>query len=269
MCKLYEISRSSYYKHKSRVKPDKEKQDELVCQLITEYHETYDQTLGYRRMRQFINKLNQTNYSTKYIRRLMRYLGISSRIRRKKTNRKKVKPEYTAENVLARDFIATKPNEKWLTDVTEFHIPGESKKLFLSPIYDLYDNSIITYNLAFRNNNQIVFKMFDKAIKENPDAKPIFHSDRGFQYTSKVFKRKLEDNNMTQSMSRPGKCIDNGPMEGFFGTLKCEMFYGKVFESYQHLINEINKYIKYYNNGRFQAKLKNMSPIEYRRHALA
>lgn len=220
-------------------------------------------------MRLYINKLNQTTYSDGYIYRLMRFLGVSSRIRRKKVNRKKTKPEYTAENILSRDFQATKPNEKWLTDVTEFKIPGTTQKLFLSAILDLYDKSIITYKLSYRNNNQIVFKMFDRAIKENPNAKPLFHSDRGFQYTSKVFKRKLESQKMKQSMSRPGKCIDNGPMEGFFGTIKSEMFYGKKFRDYDELSAKIEKYIKYYNNGRFQAKLKSMAPIEYRNHALA
>lgn len=264
---MYDIPRSSYYKHKKRVKPEQEKQDELVCQLITEYHETYDQTLGYRRMTKYINKLNKKKYSFGYIRRLMRFLGVSSRIRRQKVRRKKIKPEYTAENILARDFNASKPNEKWLTDVTEFHIPGESKKLFLSPIYDLYDNSIITYNLSFRNNNKIVFRMFDEAIKKNPNARPIFHSDRGFQYTNIVFKHKLEESGMTQSMSRPGKCIDNGPMEGFFGTLKSEMFHGKKFSNYDQLIKAIDKYIDYYNNGRFQSNLKDMAPMEFRSHA--
>jgi len=104
--------------------------------------------------------------------------------------------------------------------------------------------------------------MFDKAITENASAKPIFHSDRGFQYTNKVFKRKIEGAGMTQSMSRPGKCLNNGPMEGFFGTLKVEMFDEKKFDDYNQLIEAINKYITYYNNGRFQANLKDMTPYD-------
>ncbi len=123
------------------------------------------------------------------------------------------------------------PNEQWLTNVTEFSIPGDSQKLFLSPIMDLYDNSIVEYELSFSNSNMLVFKMFDRAVQNNPNGKPIFHSDRGFQYTSNVFKHKLEEAGMAQSMSRVGKCIDNGPMEGFFGTLKSEIFYVKKFES--------------------------------------
>ena len=197
----------------------------MLCSIINEYHSTFDGILGYRRMTMFINKLNQKSFSQGYIHRLMSILNIKARIRRKKINRMRVKAEYTKENILSRDFTSDAPNEKWLTDVTEFSIPGDAKKLYLSPIMDLYDNSIIEYVLSFRNNNHLVFSMFDKAIERYPDAKPIFHSDRGFQYTSKIFKSKIEETEMIQSMSRVGKCIDNGPMEGFFGILKSEMFY--------------------------------------------
>lgn len=168
----------------------------------------------------FINRLNHKSFSEGYIYRLMKFLKISARIRRKKVNRKRFRPDYVKENVLSRNFEAKSPNEKWLTDVTEFSISNENRKLYLSPIMNLYNNSIIEYELSFRNDNRLVFTMFDRAIENNPDEKPIFHSDRGFQYTSKKFKSKLENVEMTQSMSRVGKCIDNGPMEGFFGHLK-------------------------------------------------
>jgi transposase InsO family protein len=267
ICETLNISRSGYYKYKNRVKPEKEKQDELICSLITEYHLTFDGILGYIRMTMFINKLNQKSFSKGYIHRLMRFLGISARIRRKKVNRTRVKPKYTKENILARDFTSNAPNEKWLTDVTEFSIPGDSRKLYLSPIMDLYDNSIIEYELSFKNNNQLVFKMFDRATNKYPKAKPIFHSDRGFQYTSNIFKSKIEEAGMIQSMSRVGKCIDNGPMEGFFGTLKTEMFYGKKFKTLEELREKIIEYIKFYNEGRFQKRLGCMAPLEYRNHA--
>lgn len=227
----------------------------------------FDGILGYRRMTMFVNRLNQRAHSEGYIHRLMRYLGITARIRRKKVNRKKVKPDYIAENILSRDFNAEKPNEKWLTDVTEFSIKGDSRKLYLSPIMDLYDNSIIEYELSFKNSNQLVFTMFDKAINKYPDARPIFHSDRGFQYTSNLFKTKIRGANMQQSMSRVGKCIDNGPMEGFFGTLKSEMFYGKNFTSLEELKAKITEYISFYNNQRFQKKLGCLAPLEYRNQA--
>jgi len=176
LCEVLDISRSAYYKHINSVQPEKEKQDEIMCTLIRKYHSTFDGILGYRRMTMFINKLNHRSFSEGYIHRLMKIVEIKAR--RKKVNRKKVKPEYVKENILSRDFTAEFPNEKWLTDVTEFSIPGDNRKLYLSPIMDLYDNSIVEYELSFRNNNQLVFKMFDKAIKKHPDAKPIFHSDR-------------------------------------------------------------------------------------------
>ena len=219
-------------------------------------------------MTMFINKLNHKNYSEQYIYRLMKLIGIKARIRRKKVNRKRLEPFYTRENILKREFQAEKPNEKWLTDVTEFKIPGENKRLYLSAILDLYDNSIIEYELSHRNNVEVVFKMFDNAIRKYPNAKPIFHSDRGTQYTSKEFKRKVEDQGMKQSMSRVGKCIDNGPMDGFFGTLKTEMFYGKEFNSLEELKEKIVNYIKFYNNDRFQKKLNCMAPLEYRQLAV-
>ena len=249
------------------MKPEKEKQDELLCSLINEYHSTFDGILGYRRMTMFINKLNHKSLSEGYIHRLMNVLGITARIRRKKVNRKRIKPEYTKENILSRDFTAKSPNEKWLTDVTEFSIPGDRRKLYLSPIMDLYDNSIIEFKLSFKNNNHLVFSMFDKAIQKYPDTKPIFHSDRGFQYTGNVFRSKIEEAGMTQSMSRAGKCIDNGPMEGFFGTLKTEMFYGKKFKTLEELRGKIVEYIKFYNEKRFQKRLRCMAPLEYRNHA--
>ena len=227
----------------------------------------YDGILGYRRMTMFINRLNQKSHSEGYIHRLMSFMGISARIRRKKVNRKKIKPDYIKENVLSRNFEAEKPNEKWLTDVTEFSIPEEGRKLFLSPIMDLYDNSIIEFELSYKNNNKLVFKMFDRAVANNPGAKPIFHSDRGFSYTSNVFRRKIENIGMTQSMSRVGKCIDNGPMEGFFGILKSEMFYGKKYKSLESLKEKIVEYISFYNERRFQKKLGCLAPIEYRKLA--
>ena len=134
------------------------------------------------------------------------------------------KPEETAENKLARDFYAAAPNQKWATDVTEFKIPETGKKLYLRAILDLYDRYPVAFVISGRNDNPLVFKNFDKAISANPDAKPIFHSDRGFQYTSRVFQKKLEDNEMIQSMSRVGHCIDNGPTEGFWGIIKSEMY---------------------------------------------
>ncbi len=132
-----------------------------------------------------------------------------------KNNYVKSTPDYVAENILNRDFIANKANKKWVTDVTEFKY-GANKKAYLSAIMDLYDNSMVAFKIGHSNNNQLVFDILEEAIKNNPKAKPLIHSDRGYQYTSYGFKRMLELQGMTQSMSRPGKCIDNCPMESFW-----------------------------------------------------
>jgi transposase InsO family protein len=130
-------------------------------------------------------------------------------------------PQYLAENLLNRQFCAERPNEKWLTDVTEFkwYEGIETHKVYLSAILDLCDRRIVAYVIGERNDNPLVFKTFDKALKANPGAHPLFHSDRGFQYTNRTFHHKLTEAGMTQSMSRVAHCIDNGPMEGFWGIL--------------------------------------------------
>ena len=114
------------------------------------------------------------------------------------------------------------------------------------------------------NDTQLVFETFDLAIQKYPDAHPLFHSDRGFQYTSKRFKTNLDKQKMTQSMSRVGRCIDNGPMEGFWGTLKCEMYYLSRFETYEELATAIEQFIHYYNHKRRQHKLNCLPPATYR-----
>ena len=269
ICEILGLNRSSYYKWKNRIVPEKENKDQELCELIIEYDCSYNHILGYRRMTMYINRLNNTNYSWKYIRRLMRKLKIKSKIRRKRYNYIKVQPEQVGENKLSRDFISNYPNGKWLTDVTEFKVIGQKQKIYLCSILDLYDKSIVAYTVSFRNDNKLVFDTFDKAIALNPTAKPIFHSDRGFQFTSKVFKFKLDEQGMIQSMSRVGKCIDNGPMEAFWGTIKSEMYYIDKFYSIENLIQSIKDYIEFYNNKRFQAKLKCLAPMEYRNQALS
>jgi len=198
----------------------------------------------------------------------MRYLGITAKIRRCRPGYRKSISEQVAENILNRDFNANYPNEKWLTDVTEFKVIGQKTKVYLSAIYDLYDKSIVAYEMSHSNNNELVFRTFDKAIKSNPKAKPLFHSDRGYQYTSKLFKQKTSKQGITQSMSRPGRCIDNGPMEGFWGIIKSEMYYLNKFDDIENLKIAIKKYIEFYNYRRLQAKLKGLTPIDYRNQAL-
>ena len=190
----------------------------------------------------------------KRILRICRKLGIKSTIKYANNGctRQAKNPQYIAENILDRQFSAQAPNEKWLTDVTEFHyyVGLEKHKVYLSAILDLYDRRIVAYVIGDSNNNDLVFRTFDEAIQANPDAHPLFHSDRGVQYTSRAFHKKLESAGMIQSMSRVGKCIDNGPMEGFWGILKRERYYGRHFSSREALVSMIEEYITYYNGYR-------------------
>ena len=197
----------------------------------------------------------------------MKSVKLTAVIRRRTKRYVKSTPQITAENILNREFVADNPNEKWLTDVTEFKLANGSKA-YLSAILYIADNSIISYVIGKSNNNKLVFDTLDKAIEANPTAMPLFHSDRGFQYTSKTFKYKLNGINAVQSMSRVGRCIDNGPMEAFWGTLKSEMYYLRKFSTFEELEQAIDEYIKFYNTKRLQKKLKGMTPIEYRSHTL-
>lgn len=214
-----------------------------------------------------LNRENNFHVNPKRIYRLMDILNLKSVCRRKRKNYKKSTPETVAENILNREFYADKFGDKWLTDVTEMKY-GIGQKAYLSAILDLADKSIVSFVIGHSNNNKLVFETFDIAHQKHPSVTPIFHSDRGFQYTSKIFKNKLNQANMTQSMSRVSRCIDNGPMEAFWGMLKCEMYYLKKFNSYDELKESIIDYIDYYNKHRYQKRLNSMTPLEYRKYLL-
>lgn len=269
MCKQLEISRATYYKWLNREIPEQELENIKLAGLIKEYDERFGHILGYRRMTSWINHFNHTNHGKKRVHRIMKKLGIHSVIRKKKKKYAFSAPETTAENKLGRDFYATAPNLKWSTDVTEFKISGEKKKLYLSAILDLYDRYPVSYVISCRNDNKLVFKTFDKAITSNPNAKPVFHSDRGFQYTSKVFQKKLKDREMEQSMSRVGHCIDNGPTEGFWGIIKSEMYQMYEITDEASLRSAIKDYMRFYREERPQDRYHCKTPLEVRNEALA
>lgn len=269
MCNHLEISRAAYYKWLHREIPNDELENIKLAEIIKEYDDRFNHILGYRRMTSWINHFNHTKYSKNRVHRIMKKLGIHSVIRKKKKKYAHVKADETAENILQRDFYATAPNQKWATDITEFKIPGEKKKLYLSAIIDLYDRYPVAYAISTRNDNRLVFKTFDKAIAANPFAKPIFHSDRGFQYTSKVFKIKLENQEMKQSMSRAGHCIDNGPTEGFWGIIKSEMYQMYDIRDEASLRYAIEDYIHFYSEERPQDRYHCKTPLEVRQEALA
>ena len=187
MCKQLELSRAAYYKWLHREIPEQELENIKLAELIKEYDERFNHILGYRRMTSWINHFNQTDYKKKRVHRIMKKLGIHSVIRKKKKKYTSSTPEAVAENKLGRDFYASAPNEKWVTDVTEFKVPGEQKKLYLSAIIDLYDRYPVAYVISTRNDNRLVFKTFDKAISFNPNAKPLFHSDYAEEKTMPKF----------------------------------------------------------------------------------
>lgn len=265
LCEIAEISRSSYYKWLNREKSQNELQNEKLLSLIREAYQERNGILGYRQITMKLRREHNLKVNYKRIYRLMKIAGLKSVCRKKKYNYIKSTPEVTAENILNRDFKAKHTCEKWLTDVTEFKC-GNGQKAYLSAILDLGDKSIVSYVIGHSNNNALVFETFDLAVSAHPNAKPIFHSDRGFQYTSKVFKSKLDKAGMIQSMSRVARCIDNGPMEGFWGVLKSEMYYLYKFDDYDSLKDAISEYIDYYNTRRYQKRLGCMTPLEYRNY---
>jgi putative transposase len=259
------IQRSSYYKWLNRKESANEKLNTELLSMIKDAYAERNGILGYRQMTIKLNRECNLNVNHKRIYRLMRILNLKSVCRRKRKNFIKSTPETTAENILNREFESNEFGAKWLTDVTEMKYDLQSKA-YLSAILDLGDKSIISFVVGHSNNNELVFETFDIAHKTYPDAKPIFHSDRGYQYTSKIFKKKLDDAGMTRSMSRVSRRIDNGPMESFWGMMKSEMYYLIKFKTYEELKAAIIEYIDYYNKHRYQKRLNCMTPLEYRQY---
>lgn len=195
----------------------------------------------------------------------MQSMRLKSLIRTKKYQSYRGEEGATAPNVLNRSFRAAKPNQKWVTDITEFKVGG--KKLYLSPILDLYNQEIISYELSEHPSLKSVTTMLEKAFtKKTLQESLILHSDQGWQYSMKQYQKILEAKGVVQSMSRKGNCLDNAVIENFFGTLKAELFYLKKYQSIQELKREIKGYIQYYNHDRIKLNLNGMSPVQYRAH---
>jgi len=267
LCICAKIGRASYYKWLNRSESQRDKENKIVLEEVIKLYSEVNGIYGYRRITLNINRRLNSKYNHKRIYRLMKSVKLTAVIRQKRKKYIQSTPQITAENVLNRKFAADSSNEKWLTDVTEFKLTN-GNKAYLSAILDLGDNSVVSYVLSKFNNNKLVFDTLDKAIEDNPTATPLFHSDRGFQYTSKTFKTKLNAISAIQSMSRVGRCSDNGPMEAFWGTLKSEMYYLRRFSNFEDLEQAIDEYIEFYNTKRLQKKLKGMAPLEYRNHTL-
>ena len=204
----------------------------------------------------------------KTVQRLMKELGLICRVRMKKYRSYKGEVGKIAPNLLNRDFHADKPNQKWVTDVTEFSLFGE--KLYLSPILDLCSSDLVSYIISDRPVLSMVTTMLDKAFEKIPDdTSLILHSDQGWQYQHKQYQRMLQKKGIRQSMSRKGNCLDNAVMENFFSLLKSELLYLQEFDSMDHFKRELIEYLDYYNNRRIKAKLKGLPPAIHRQQTLS
>ena len=221
---------------------------------------------GYRRITM---ELHNRGYiiNHKTVLRLMKQLNLQCFVRIKKYKSYKGEIGKVAPNILNREFGAEKPNQKWVTDVTEFSLFGT--KLYLSPIIDLFNGEVVSYNLSERPVFNQVIDMLEKAFIKIPNnTNLILHSDQGWQYQMKQYQNMLKEKGIRQSMSRKGNCLDNSCAENFFGLLKSELLYLQEFESIEHFKKELIEYIDYYNNKRIKGKLKGMSPVNYRIHSL-
>lgn len=265
MCKYLGVSRSSYYRWLKGELSNNECENTELLQDIRKIHSKYPE-MGYRRIRDKLARDYHKPVNDKRVLRLCRKANIRSQIKYAchGCTRPDRNPVHIAENVLNREFKTNAPNKKWVTDITEFawHEGPKVYKFYLSAILDLYDNRIVAYKIGTRNDLKPVLDTLNTATAAFPEATPILHSDRGFQYTNDSFHCKLVEQGITQSMSRVAHCLDNAPMEGFWGLMKREMYYKKKFKNPADLLEKIDDYIDYYNR-RYQRKLKIMAPMEY------
>lgn len=265
LIKISGLPRSTYYYYaKSRTKPDK--YSEIKEQITNIYMENKGR-YGYRRI---TSELRNRGYviNHKTVQRLMKGLGIVCQVRIKRYKSYKGEVGRIAPNMLERDFKATVPNQKWVTDVTEFSLFGQ--KLYLSPILDLYSSDIVSYTISDRPALSMAISMLEKAFEQIEDGTNlILHSDQGWQYQHRHYQKVLKTKGIRQSMSRKGNCLDNAVMENFFGILKSELLYLQEFDSIEHFKAELIDYLDYYNNRRIKAKLKGLPPAVHRLQALS
>jgi len=258
------VARATYYYHAKRAnKPDK--YSTIKDEISRIYHENHGR-YGYRRITMALRSQGNTvNHKT--VRRLMKEIGLRCLVRMKKYRSYKGEVGNIAPNLLNRDFSAAAPNQKWVTDVTEFHLFGQ--KLYLSAILDLYSQDIVSYAISHNPLISMVVSMLEEAFAQIPDGSNlILHSDQGTQYQHKIYQRMLKAKGVRQSMSRKGNCLDNAVMENFFGHLKSELLYLQKFDSLEHFKAELIAYLDYYNNRRIKAKLNGLPPAVHRQQAL-
>ena len=265
LLEIAQLPRATFYYHlKRQNKPDK--YEVAKAEITAIYHENKGR-YGYRRITTELHNRNiPMNHKTGQ--RLMKEQGLVCRVRMKKYRSYKGEVGKIAPNLLNRNFYAEKPNQKWVTDVTEFHLFGE--KLYLSPIIDLCSSDLVSYTISERPVLSMVTTMLEKAFVKIPDGTNlVLHSDQGWHYQHKQYQRMLRTKGIQQSMSRKGNCLDNAVIENFFGLLKSELLYLQEFESMDQFKQELIEYLDYYNNCRIRAKLKGLPPAIHRQQALS
>ena len=254
------MARSVFYYHIKRLNAvDKyANEKEEITAVFQEHKGRY----GYRRITdEMRNRGFAINHKT--VQRLMQVMGIKSQIRKVRYRSYKGAVGKIAPNLINRDFSASAPNQKWATDVTQINIG--STKLYLSPLLDMFNGEIISYSISESPNLKQVYDMLDKAFEKYDKLDGlIIHSDQGWQYQHLGYRQRLEERNISQSMSRKGNCLDNAMAENFFGIMKSELLYAEKFESPEAFIKALDEYIDYYNNKRIKSRLKGKSPVQYR-----
>ena len=265
LLEVAQLARSTYYYHEKRLTKG-DKYCEAKEAIAAVYHENKGR-YGYRRITAELRPRGfLLNHKT--VQRLMKETGLVCRVRMKKYHSYKGEVGKIAPNLLERNFEAERPDQKWVTDVTEFGLFGQ--KLYLSPILDLHSRDIVSYSISDRPTLSMVMQMMVKAFTKIPDGTDlILHSDQGWQYQHKQYQQVLKAKGVRQSMSRKGNCLDNAVIENFFGLLKSELLYLQKFESMEHFKQELVDYLDYYNNRRIKAKLKGLPPALHRQQALS
>ncbi|MEK3868323.1 IS3 family transposase [Paenibacillus sp. FSL H7-0716] len=269
LCGYLGVHRSGYYAYLKRKEKDP---DQELKRKIKAIYEQRDKTVGYRRIQDELYRQYHLVVNHKKVLRLMQELRIKAIIRRKYVHRTTyeaaVSDGRVAENLLKRNFKADKPNQKWVTDVTQYRVFDE--KIYLSAIKDLWNNEIVGYHISRCNDNPLVLETFRKAFETHKDVTGlIVHSDQGCQYTSHAYHDMLPQVGAQISMSRRGNCYDNASIESFFSHLKVEALYPYDIRSIAEAQRRIEEYIRFYNEDRAQRKLNKLTPVEYRNQLVA
>jgi len=247
----------------------KENPDQELEKSIQTIFDEHKGNYGYRRIKlELRNRGTKVNH--KKVQRIMaklRLKGDKFRRKSRKYSSYKGTTGTVAKNRINRRFHTNVCHQKLTTDITEFKC-SDGVKLYLSPIMDMFNSEILSFGIGMRPTLEIVLNPLEEALKIVKDSKyrTIIHSDQGWHYQHNKWVKTLKENKVFQSMSRKGNCLDNSPMENFFGLLKQEMYYGEKLCTFEELKRRIEEYIDYYNNKRIKQKLAGMSPVQYRTH---